>query len=287
MRMCRLALLLGQAAACAAAQAVPVVPSPDAYFGHELVLPGTNWRDRPHLRGEVIAEELQEFSYRYFPPPVGSYPVWGSLHSRVIRSDQDGTLDFLWRVEINSGEGCCFGDWPGAPFDDGAAMSMSLTSVYDPRLTYDADWLNDAPGGMPIDSIHVISEAAVIPSRQAGDIYVYIRPYVNKGWTAYFFLDTNATRYARTGEVFFEGEVPRGHAQLPTFAPVVPEPATWALMAFGLGALTLRHRRQARGALRFAETPPPAPPPPRPSAPAGGPARRSASARPAATRPAA
>ena len=205
-------------------------------------LPGTTLAESPQLVGTVLEDELTPISYDYYSPPSGRYPVSGTLHSKVIRSALDGTIDFLWRFEIASGQGCCSSEGSLPPFSTEAASFLQMNDIYDPRFTYDANWLKGA-GGLPFEDMVVFA-----PEVGLGQVWLYTGDYDRKGWTAFFLLDTNATAYARTATFEFRGVVPRGYDVVTTFAPAVPEPASVALLGLGLVALALGARARGRGA---------------------------------------
>lgn len=198
---------------------------------HATILPigitpltGTTSEADPHLAGVVVVDDVVDFSFSAYGGTVS-----GSVQSRVVRSDVDGTLDFYWRVINNEGS-------------SGAITSFRLgnfiTSLYD--------------GNYRIDGIGEVAPDSALRFETPGVNFLF----GNLGGTTlgpgassnFMFLDTNATNYARTAlydlTTLENGSI---SSLFSTFAPApaqVPEPATCALLVGGMGLLALGRRRR-------------------------------------------
>ncbi len=188
-------------------------------------LPGTTVAAEPQLAGVVLADETTPYS---FFDGVGINS--GTVQSRVVRSDVDGTLDFYWRVVSSAGQGGDIGAFRIANF---------MTSAYN------ANWRSDGLG-------NVAPSAARLFGGAGGDVN-----FLFGGGTAgstfspgaesfFMFLDTNATNYAKTATYDLTG-TGAGNISLSyaTFAPAVPEPATYAMFGVGLLAIAALRRRRS------------------------------------------
>ncbi|WP_338763048.1 PEP-CTERM sorting domain-containing protein [Massilia sp. METH4] len=202
-----------------AGTASAVVLTPDVV----TPLPGTTVAEQPELAGVVLVDDVQEFSFSAY----GGL-VTGTVQSRVVRSDIDGTLDFYWRVINDAGSA-------------GAITALRigdfLTSVYD--ANWAVDGLGDTPAynarlfSAPTNGVNFLFEAPDVDALEAGA-------------SSYFLLlDTDATAYARTGLYDLTTEESGSISPtFATFAPAIPEPATYGMFAAGLGVLVLLRRRR-------------------------------------------
>lgn len=232
-------------AAATAARAVPVVLPPDPPYPYEdvLDLPGTSRAAEPHLQGTVLEDETTAINYHYSPPGSLSgdyYTVTGWLQSRVVRSHVDQTIDFHWRFLLNVERNATWLDHDRSPY---AAEAVSLRNAYDPRFSYDANWLTDE-GGTPLDQLTVIGNMGDQHWLGYGDMRLDAIPHQGNGPSAWFVLDTDARAYARTArltvdsENLFRQSYPAGGGDTAyTFAPAIPEPETWALTGLGLAVV--------------------------------------------------
>src|SRR5271169_1182959 len=76
------------------------VPLDNAFGGASSVdttLPGTTVGARPELAGPIIADTFQPFSFT-----DSGQTISGSVQSRVVQETGTGTLDFYWRVIVDS-----------------------------------------------------------------------------------------------------------------------------------------------------------------------------------------
>lgn len=202
------------------AQAVTLVP------GTPVNLPGTTAAAEPQLAGLILADEVVPFS---FSTDRGT--ISGTVQSRVVRSDLDGTLDFYWRV-INDASSV------------GALGSFRIGKFDAPE--FNANWRSDGLGNVAPDKAYLF--VAPTPG--------YVNFYFNSassnatlapGSESYFLLmDTSATKYAKTAiyDVAI-GDQSRASDLFSTFAPApVPEPASYAMLLAGLAAVSLIAKRR-------------------------------------------
>lgn len=190
--------------------------------GSTELLNGTSVALQPNLAGTIIEDELVNFAYA-----SGSGTVSGAVQLRVVRSSVDSSLDFYWRV---------FNDASSSNAIGGFRLGDFFTDTYD--ANYRTDGLgNDAP-----DSA----------TRFSGTQSSYVNFIFDGGLAAgdfsnFFFLDTSATHYARTGLYDLASVGNLGiSSSFSMFAPAtrVSEPAGGLLISAGLMALYLRRRKE-------------------------------------------
>jgi hypothetical protein len=183
-------------------------------------LTGTTVADEPHLHGVVIEDEQVFFSYASINGTVN-----GHVQLRVVRSDIDATLDFYWRV---------FNDEKS----DDSIGSFRIGEFYTDQ--YNANFRIDGLG----------EDAPDTARRFSGTQSSYVNFNFARGLKAgdtsnFFFLDTDATHYARTG-LFDIAGIGFGNISetFTMFAPAVrvSEPAGMFLLAAGLMGLGIRRR---------------------------------------------
>ena len=207
-------LLIAGAIAVApgAALAVPLPIGDTAITGTTVAL-------RPELAGLIIEDVLTPYEF------VGSGGQFlaGEVQNRVVQSSVDGTLDFYWRILA----------------DDSSTGEITAFRVggFD-AFALDGDWRIDGLGTVAPD----------IARNFGGGFVNFLFPEGGgvgpDESSRFFFLDTEATAYAATGEYDLLC-APSGCISplFTTFAPV-PEPSTLLFLGAGLAGLGLWGRRK-------------------------------------------
>lgn len=203
----------------------------DLPFGVLTALPGTTVGLEPQLAGTILEDPLQPFE---FDTDLGR--VRGQIQSRVLRSTLDGTLSFYWRI---------FND-----ADSAASIPVFRVRLFETPEAPDglrADWRIDGLGDTAPTHAQALNPHLFFFVFGDGSPN---NPGLEPGMSSkLFFLDTEAEHYALTAEMdVFRYQPPdyNGSGFLPTFAPAIPEPGTWALMLAGIGLVgTACRRRQA------------------------------------------
>ncbi|HET7867986.1 MAG TPA: PEP-CTERM sorting domain-containing protein [Burkholderiaceae bacterium] len=202
------------------AVAIPIVPG-----GATVALPGTTVAARPELAGTVLADVSSSW-VSAIDPMYGFPGAAGSLQSRVLRETSSGTLDFYWRITVNSASYPSY--VPTLLTIAGLDLGNFMTGA-----SFDADYRTDGLGSA--------APIGAFASNAGSFSFEFGSSTFGPGSTSYFLLlHSNATEYDQSAFATL------GASTLATFAPVaaVPEPSTYALMLAGLVALSSAIRRR-------------------------------------------
>lgn len=227
-------LAVGGFTLASTAQAVtlnlPVDPAPYA----DTTLPGTTSAARPELAGTVLQDVLTPFSFN---------GLSGTVQSRVVKEDGSGTLDFYWKVNVDSSSVAV----TGAPYD----VSSLRVANFGVANIVDGDWRSDGLGTVAPSAARVFSPS-FYPN---GDVnFLFSGAHLSAGQSSnLFFLHTDATSYAQTAlfDLVGDGLAPDAiSSSFSTFAPAVPEPRAWFMLGAGLAMVLSVGARRRAGAAR-------------------------------------
>ena len=201
-------LVLAAVALLAASPAQAVLLGPNT----TQPLPGTTAAAQPQLAGLIIVDETIDFSF-FSASDAGT--ILGSVQQRIVRSDQDGTLDFYWRV---------LNDESSA----GVIGSFRIGQFVSPE--YNANFRTDGSGDVGPQQAHRFGAPL--------ESYVNFFGFPTGGLlpgdsTLFMFLDTTATAYAPTAlfDVTNSNQTSISDS-FTAYSPAnpVPEPATGLLL---------------------------------------------------------
>jgi hypothetical protein len=231
---CAALLATGWLALSTSAQAVTLNTRVDPAPYADTTLPGTTSAARPELAGTVLEDVLTPFSFN---------GISGTVQSRVVKEDAAGTLDFYWKVDVDSSSAAV----TGAPYD---ISSLRVANVGVANIT-DADWRSDGLGSVAPSAARVFN-AGFYPN---GDVnFLFSGAGLSAGQSSdFFFLHTNATSYAKTALFDLVGDGLAADAissSYATFAPAVPEPGAWSMLGAGLAIVLSLGARQRTGSVR-------------------------------------
>jgi hypothetical protein len=189
---------------------------------------GTTAAIEPQLGGPIVEDISTPISFA-----VSGGTFNATVQSRVVLS-VDGTYDFYWRITNTSFDG-----------DGSAALDSLRIGNFGSVIGDNGNFRLDGLGSVGPDSIYVFADPV-------GAFNFLFSDGLSAGTDSYFmFIDTDAHAYAKTASFDLTGAGQTGISDsFLTFAPAaVPEPATWAMMLMGFGAIGFAMRRSQRKAL--------------------------------------
>lgn len=195
----------------------PVSPAPFA----DTALLGTSAAARPELAGTVLEDDLTAFSFS---------GISGTVQNRVVRETSSGTLDFYWKVDVD-------------PASTAGGVSAFRLDQFGYDNIKDADWRSDGLGSVAASTGRLFN----VSTHPTGDVNFLFGDGIRAGSSSYFFfLHTDAVNYARTARFDLVSTSDSISGLNSTFAPAVPEPSTYGLVASGLVVAGLWSRRRQK-----------------------------------------
>lgn len=195
----------------------PVSPAPFA----DTALLGTSSAARPELAGTVLEDDLTAFSFS---------GISGTVQNRVVRETSSGTLDFYWKVDVD-------------PASTAGGVSAFRLDQFGYDNIKDADWRSDGLGSVAASTGRLFN----VSTHPTGDVNFLFGDGIRAGSSSYFFfLHTDAVNYARTARFDLVSTSDSISGLNSTFAPAVPEPSTYGLVASGLVVAGLWSRRRQK-----------------------------------------
>ena len=135
---------------------------------------GTTAAARPELDGVFVTSQDEDFSF--LNPSTGNI-VSGNLYNQVVQEDGSGTLDFYYKITLNS---------------DSSRANEVRTSGF--TGSDDVDYFTDSLGTVGP------SEAERFTGSDSGDVDFLFSPGLTAGVSSYdFFIKTDATSYDDLG----------------------------------------------------------------------------------------
>jgi hypothetical protein len=191
-------------------------------------LTGTTVAAEPQLAGTIVEDEVSAFSFA-----AGNGILSGSVQSRVVLAD-DGTYDFYWRITDTGYTGT-----------DGERLKSLRLGGFGPTLVgSNANYRTDGLGSDGPDIAKVFAASGAVN-------FIFDGGLASGSESYFFFIDTAAKKYAKTGRYDLTGTFAISDS-FATFAPGVPEPATWAMMIGGFGLIGAASRRRRAATVTFA-----------------------------------
>ena len=211
------------------AHAVALNVPTGATYSATTSLPGTTDAAEPYLSGTVLQDVLTPFAVD---------GITGTVQNRVVQETGTGTLDFYWKVNVDSSSATL--DGLPAQIDEFRIGDFGIGNITD------GDYRIDGLGTVAPGYVTVFNNADV----PGGFVnFEFGNSPIDPGQSSnFFFLHTQATQYTQSAVYDLTASLSGApHSiEYATFAPV-PEPQAWALVIAGLAlsaALARTPRRE-------------------------------------------